>query len=270
MELKKVPKSSKKFYCKKCDYSTSRESQYNRHIITRKHQMELNGIKKSSKYICEKCNKMYETQSGLWKHQSKCKKETLECMNKKELIDIVIENKELLKKTKKEMNNLSSKGTTINNTTINNTTINTNNYNINIFLNENCKDALNIMEFVNSLQLSLNNVNKIDYAKGLSHIFIEGLKNLDVNKRPLHCTDLQEETIYIKDNDVWELDDENNKIKSAIDKFNKETIKNIPIMLEEGELLDENSTIDVVKNIINSNENDIENTIKVIAKENVI
>lgn len=282
MELKKVPKSSKKFYCEKCDYSTSRESQYMRHINTRKHKMELTGIKKSSKnFFCKICNKLYETQSGLWKHENKCIKSkdddneynNYNSMNKKELINMVIENKELIVKTHKDMSNLiPNTGTTINNTTINNTTINSNNYNINIFLNENCKDALNIMEFVNLLKIKLKDIDicgNLQDTKGISNVFIEGLKNLDISKRPLHCIDLKEETIYIKDNDVWELDDENIKIKKAIDNFKKEDIKNIPLILEENKI-GVTDNINVVNNIVTTYDNDINNIVKEIAKETII
>jgi len=96
MELKKVPKNgSKKYYCELCDYNTSRESQYNRHLSTRKHKMELNGIKKSSKdFLCKYCGKKYQTQSGLWKHENKCKD--------KPNIDTNINNEKKNKKTKKK------------------------------------------------------------------------------------------------------------------------------------------------------------------------
>jgi hypothetical protein len=103
---------------------------------------------------------------------------------------------------------------------INNTTNNTNNFNLQFFLNEQCKDALNIMEFINQLQLNttdLDMVGRLGYIEGISKLFIRGLKALDVFKRPLHCSDLKREVLYVKDKDSWEKDtDENNKIKTAI------------------------------------------------------
>lgn len=283
MELKKVPKSSKKFYCEKCDYGTSRESQYNRHLSTRKHKMELNehknGIKKSSKeFICNICNKKYETQSGLWKHETKCKNLTENIDNKKEkktrkkksfsektLIDMVLQNNELIMETQKKINNmLPNTGNTINNTY-------NNNININIFLNENCKNALNIMDFINLLQNKLNSLDydTLDYKNKISTFFLQELQDLDIEKRPLHCCDVKQEIIYVKDNDVWEKDNKNAKIRNAINYLNKENIKNIPIILEETNNDNENC-IDIVSNITNTKEDDVSNIITRIAQETVI
>jgi hypothetical protein len=103
--------------------------------------------------------------------------------------------------------------------TINNTTNNNQSFNMNFFLNEQCKDALDIMDFVNSLQLSLSdleNTGKVGYVKGISDIFLRGLRELDVYKRPIHCSDLKREVLYVKDNDIWEKDEDNKKVKKAI------------------------------------------------------
>ena len=114
--------------------------------------------------------------------------------------------------------------------TIHNTT-NNNKFNMNIFLNETCKDALNIMDFVTSLPLNLidlEETGKQGYVKGLSRILINGLKEVDVSKRPIHCSDLKRETIYIKDNNVWEKDDnDKNKIKNAIKYISLKNAKQI-------------------------------------------
>jgi len=115
-------------------------------------------------------------------------------------------------------------------TTIHNTT-NNNKFNMNIFLNEKCKDALNIMEFVTSLPLNLvdlEETGKQGYVKGLSRILVNGLKCIDVSKRPIHCSDLKRETIYVKDNNVWEKDDnDKNKIKNAIKYISLKNAKQI-------------------------------------------
>ena len=104
--------------------------------------------------------------------------------------------------------------------TNNNNTINNNQkFNMNFFLNEQCKDALDIMDFVNSLQLNLEdleNTGKIGYVKGISDIFLRGLRELDVYKRPIHCSDLKREVMYVKDNHVWEKDEDKTKVKKAI------------------------------------------------------
>ena len=86
----------------------------------------------------------------------------------------------------------------------------TNNFSINLFLNEHCKDALNIMDFVNSLQLHMSDLEetgRLGYIEGISRIFIRGIKELDVYKRPIHCSDLKRETLYIKNENVWEKED---------------------------------------------------------------
>ena len=287
MELKKVPNfGSKKYYCELCDYNTSRESQYNRHLSTRKHKMELNGIKKSSKeFLCKYCEKKYQTQSGLWKHENKCKDKTnidanikkeknnkktikKKSLSKKSLIDMVMQNNEILMETQKQINNiLPNAGQTINNTY-------NNNININIFLNENCKNALNIMDFINLLQNKLNTLdyNNIDYQNNVSSFFLQELKDMDIEKRPLHCCDIKQEIIYVKDNDVWEKDDENIKIRNAINYLNKENIKKLPIMLEDNNSNTDNNEIciDLVSNITNIQENDLDNIISKIAHETVI
>jgi hypothetical protein len=112
----------------------------------------------------------------------------------------------------------------------NNITNNNQKFNMNIFLNEQCKEALDIMDFVNSLQLTLSdleNTGKVGYVKGVSDIFIRGLRELDVHKRPIHCSDLKREVMYVKDNDVWEKDEDNKKVKKAIQRIGGMNFKQI-------------------------------------------
>jgi hypothetical protein len=229
-----------KFYCKKCDYGTSKKSSYSDHLLSAKHKKSMisnisNGkiSKICNKFTCKNCNKVYKDNSGLWRHNKKC-------IKVKESPDTIIENSEnpadvvrlllnqnmeLIKQNQEfkdliiEQNNKMievAKEAKI----INNTTNNTNNFNLQFFLNEQCKDALNIMEFINQLQLNttdLDMVGRLGYSEGISKLFIRGLKQLDVFKRPLHCSDLKREVLYVKDKDSWEKDtDENNKIKTAI------------------------------------------------------
>jgi len=186
-----------------------------------------------NKFTCKNCNKVYKDNSGLWRHNKKCIK-VIDSSNT--IIDptetpadvvrlLLNQNMELIKQNQEfkdliiEQNNKMievAKEAKI----INNTTNNTNNFNLQFFLNEQCKDALNIMEFINQLQLNttdLDMVGRLGYIEGISKLFIRGLKALDVFKRPLHCSDLKREVLYVKDKDSWEKDtDENNKIKTAI------------------------------------------------------
>jgi hypothetical protein len=229
-----------KFYCKNCDYGTSKKSSYSDHLLSAKHKKSMisnisNGkiSKICNKFTCKNCNKVYKDNSGLWRHNKKCIKveepfdnviENSE--NPADVVRLLLnQNMELIKQNQEfkdliiEQNNKMievAKEAKI----INNTTNNTNNFNLQFFLNEQCKDALNIMEFINQLQLNttdLDMVGRLGYSEGISKLFIRGLKQLDVFKRPLHCSDLKREVLYIKDKDSWEKDtDENNKIKTAI------------------------------------------------------
>ena len=229
-----------KFYCKNCDYGTSKKSSYSDHLLSAKHQKSMisnisNGkiSKFCNKFACKNCNKVYKDNSGLWRHNKKCIKveESLgnvieNSENPGDVVRLLLnQNMELIKQNQEfkdliiEQNNKMievAKEAKI----INNTTNNTNNFNLQFFLNEQCKDALNIMEFINQLQLNttdLDMVGRLGYSEGISKLFIRGLKQLDVFKRPLHCSDLKREVLYVKDKDSWEKDtDENNKIKTAI------------------------------------------------------
>ena len=229
---------AKKFHCETCDYSCRNRFDYNKHLLTRKHkknengnQMEIleiaNGKQNATKsqkshevFTCEFCSKEYKNKSGLWKHNKKCQEGKIEPKDG-ELIgkliqqnmDLVSQNqefKQMMIEQNKTIIELASKTTIVNN----NNTTNNNKFNLNIFLNEKCKDALNIMDFVNSLQLQLEDLEetgRLGYVQGISRIFINGLKQLDVYKRPIHCSDAKRETLYIKDNDSWEKEDDGKK-----------------------------------------------------------
>jgi hypothetical protein len=242
-------KVAKKFYCEICDYKCSNKFDYNKHLSTRKHEklaicdtFVTNGDTKSAKiaeqsdFTCKNCEKIYKSRNGLWNHQKKClvvpesKKKQPEsemlCKLIEQNMELVTQNQEF-KQMMVEQNKQNAelqkqlldlaKETKI--TTINNNT-NNNKFNMNFFLNEKCKDALNIMDFVSSLQLQLQDLEetgRLGYIQGISRIFINGLKELDIHKRPIHCSDVKRETLYIKDNDSWEKEDaDKKKIKGAI------------------------------------------------------
>ena len=192
--------------------------------------------------ICENCNKSYNDRSGLWRHKKTCKpyekSDTpdniqnnkcydiqMENLNDKDLIMMLIKQNSDLIKENSEFKNMMIK--VFENGTNNNQSNNTNSlnktFNLQFFLNETCKDAMNIMDFVESIQLQLSDLEKVGelgYVEGISNIIVKNLKALDVTQRPVHCTDKKRETLYIKDENKWEKeDDEKKKIRKAIKKI---------------------------------------------------
>ena len=228
-----VPKSSIFYSCELCDYKSSRCSQYNRHLDTAKHLKMENSTfcqplatGKSSDFKCH-CGRIYKDRSGLWKHQKKCDDNTSETNDTIVTEKVDIYDKELiitLVKQNAELLEIIKNGTNVNNTVNNNNCSYTNNtnktFNLQFFLNETCKDAMNISEFIDkiSLQLSdLESIGKLGYVEGISNIIIKNLNALDVDKRPVHCSDVKREIIYVKDDDKWEKDeDDKQKIKQVI------------------------------------------------------
>ena len=248
MEINLTPKNAE-FYCKFCHFICSKNSEWLRHTNTKKHNHRLNGnnlenaeIKKNAEHICN-CGKKFSTNSGLWKHNQKCKtykinnnndKKPNEPSDKELIVLLINENKEL-KTMMMEQQNMVMK--VLENGTHNSHSHNTTNshnkaFNLNFFLNETCKDAMNIMDFVDSIKLQLSDLEKvgeIGYVEGISKIITTNLKALDVHKRPVHCTDKKREILYVKDEDKWEKEDEDkNKIKKAIKKIASKNQRLIP------------------------------------------
>jgi hypothetical protein len=236
------PKLANNFYCEKCNYSCSKQSDYKKHTMTRKHQFSTNFNNSSTEKVADKyecnCGKSYKDRTGLWYHSKKCDFQT-NTFDTKIFIDLLKQNqdfKEIILEQNIKLNEQNSKiheqnnkiiqvlETSICNNTTNNqvNTINSNNktFNLQVFLNEDCKDAMNISDFMSSIQLQLEelvSVGKLGFVEGISNIIIKNLKALDIRKRPLHCTDLKRETVYIKDNGVWVKDDEDNtKLRKVI------------------------------------------------------
>lgn len=236
------------FVCEICDFKCSKESNYKIHLETIKHKRVTESNKKmpkdeSNSFVCI-CGKIYKYRPGLTKHKRTCNavntsmettpvleiKETeiykqmheqIDSKTDKELKDLV---KDLIKQNSelvKTINEIVPKIGTTNNITNNNT-----NFNLNVFLNEKCKDALNINDFIESLKITLDDLdfsNKNGMVQGISNLMIKGLKELDIHKRPIHCTDAKRDIIYIKDKEKWEKDDNHSKIKNTIIKVaNKE------------------------------------------------
>ena len=219
-----VPKSSAKFCCKLCDYSTSRKSQYDRHLATDKHKMivKLNNlVPKSStaNFVCV-CGKTYKYDSGYYRHKKDCPIATtqtaIDVPDKELIMTLIKQNAELLGAVKQGTHGI------YNNC---NNTSNSHNktFNLQFFLNETCKDAMNIMEFVDSIKLQLSDlesVGKLGYVEGISNIITKNLNALDVTQRPVHCTDKKREVLYIKDEDKWEKEDiDKKKLRKVIRKI---------------------------------------------------
>ena len=224
-------KVAHKFYCANCNYNTSRKSSYDKHILTAKHIQLTNvnnkltesceKVAESSSYTCHICDKEYKSRVGLWKHSKNCKfenkKTEKEEITDKELIMMLIKDNSEFKNMMMEVIKTGTHNTT------NNTHTNSHNkaFNLNFFLNETCKDAMNIMDFVESIKLQLNDLEKVGelgYVEGISNIIVKNLKELDINKRPVHCTDKKRETMYIKDEDKWEKDEEKKKLHKVVRK----------------------------------------------------
>jgi hypothetical protein len=233
------PETSHEFYCNNCDYGTSKKSNYDTHCLTLKHLKTTNNNeikpKTSQKiYACEFCEKKFNDRAGLWRHNKKCNttEKILENNISLEVIlELIKDNKELKQlviEQSKAMQQIAINGTH------NNTTTNSHNktFNLQFFLNETCKDAMNIMDFVESIQLQLSDLEKvgeIGYVDGISNIIVKNLKALDITQRPLHCADKKREVLYVKDEDKWEKqDDENMKLKKVIKKVTDKNMRLIP------------------------------------------
>jgi hypothetical protein len=283
-------KTSKKYCCEICQYNTERKSNYENHLTTAKHLKEINGTnfkQKTSNIIeCEICSKIFQTSAGLWKHKKKCKTEKTDSQelnsnaNCNDLIIMLIKQNSELVKDNSELKSMVMKvlenGT--NNTT--NNTVNTNShnksFNLNFFLNETCKDAMNIMDFVESIKLQLSDLERVGekgYIEGISNIIIKNLKDLDITQRPVHCTDKKRETIYVKDEDKWEKDDENKKMHKLVRKVQDKNFRMIQKFKEKYPNYYKASSkqSDVYNNIIiesmgGKGDNDFEKEEKIIKK----
>jgi len=229
-------KMAVKYYCKSCDYKCYKKYNWDTHLLTSKHAKTTNSNilatengkngKNEVNYCCENCGKEYNDRSGLWRHKKKCKTKEYSYTETKEIKKDEITDKEImlaLIKDNSEIKNMIME--VIKNGTHNTNTTHTNShnkaFNLNFFLNETCKDAMNIMDFVDSIKLQLTDlerVGELGYVEGISNIIVKNLKELDVTKRPVHCTDKKRETMYIKDQDKWEKDEERLKLHKVVRK----------------------------------------------------
>ena len=245
------------FFCEKCDYTCSRKQDYNKHLLTAKHINSDIQLQKSLKlHICI-CGKEYKHRQGLCLHKKSCTNvnepsvvDTLPNLDISSLTTLVIEvfknNGELQKQNNEfkelllEQNNKLIEVCKNNNSNTNITNnVNSHNktFNMNVFLNEHCKDAMNISEFVDSIQLGFNdlvNVGKVGYVEGISSIIINKLRSLDIHKRPMHCGDEKRHSMYIKEDGKWEKQPEdNNRVRRLIKQVAFKNTKNTVLFKEK-------------------------------------
>jgi hypothetical protein len=235
-DSKKSQKVAHFFRCEICDYNTVKKSDYKKHLSTDKHKKSENDSKmvendseKSQKvahFECS-CGKMYKYDSGYYRHKKICnfieenKLNEIYDKDDKELIMMLVKQNTQLFEQNNEMLEIIKNGTHNINNSHNNINSHNKTFNLQFFLNETCKDAMNIMDFVDSIKLQLSdleNVGKAGYVEGISNIITSNLKALDVTQRPVHCTDKKRETMYIKDEDKWEKDDEKKKLHKVVRK----------------------------------------------------
>jgi hypothetical protein len=257
MLTEKTEKNRKKYSCEKCDFFTCDKSAFGRHCSTRKHilltQSEKTDDQKTERGVCSNCGKVYKSKQGLWSHSKVCQtgisNEIVVVSNdnvsdnaaiKNYIIKLVEQNAQLqnmiIEQNNKHNQELATHNTelqeiktmlaeqpapmaTITNIQ-NNKTINNTQFNLTVFLQERCKDALNMSQFIDTLQINTQSVEYTGahgYVNGITKIFMDGLNQLDIHERPIHCTDLKRETLYIKENDKWEKDtEEKTKFKHAL------------------------------------------------------
>mgnify|MGYP003974375813 FL=1 len=254
-----MPKNAEIFLCNKCNFKCSKKSNYEQHLLTRKHNMELNGNDwKSKNAVCENCEKTFKTASGLWKHQQKCTNKQMVRQNdpepdisKRDILTILEQNQEFkqlmldqsrqIQKQQDENQELQKQlieAVKIGGSHIENQTINNNQkFNLQFFLNEQCKDAINMSDFIENMELDMEDLTetgRLGYVGGISRILVNKLQELDIYKRPLHCTDMKRETLYIRENDEWAKEDHSKeKLKEIVEKVSNKNCRNIKQWTDE-------------------------------------
>ena len=234
MTNRKMPKNAEIFSCKICSFECFKQSNYNKHILTAKHKRLTNTNKKMPKnaaaYSCM-CGKSYKHHSSLCKHKKTCPRmnnsmitqENLE--EKPSIMDIITQNKEIMDVLVLQNELLMKKNNELTNTIqemipkIGNNNNNTNNFNLQVFLNEDCKDAINFSEFIENIKITFEDLEhqaEVGYINGVSKLFIENLRDLGTHKRPIHCTDKKRKTLYIKENNEWDKEGSQDKLKKGI------------------------------------------------------
>jgi len=236
MTDKNVAEVAKYFKCENCDYFTSKKSNYNKHLLTAKHKYlqntDKNVAKVATNFNCI-CGKSYKHRQSLYTHQSKCmfkdKESITQNLSQEFVLDVIKKQQDQITEL---TNTIKDMAPLINNTnnTINNTQ--NNKFNINVFLNEQCKDAINMSDFIKSLHITIDQLDftkQNGLAQGLSKSIIDNMNKLSIYQRPMHCTDSKREILYIKDHDTWSKDGSKEKLKNVI---NKASSKNYNALME--------------------------------------
>ncbi len=252
MTTKQSQKVAQSFLCEKCHYRCCKQSDFNKHLLTAKHNILQNTTLKSPKiattFSCD-CGKTYKHHSSLWKHKKKCSQINNNNNNnnnnivvqenpeeKPSMMDIITQNKEimdvLIAQNKEQAAIIKEQSDTIKELIPkignNNTTNNNNQFNLQVFLNEDCKDAINFSDFIKQIQVSfedLENQAENGYINGISKLFIDNLQELGTHKRPIHCTDKKRKTLYIKENNEWDKEGSQNTLKKGIRDVSMKTMK---------------------------------------------
>jgi len=267
--LTKTPNKNPLFICEFCSFISRNKKDYNKHLITAKHIRQQEATEKTPKsnkspiphssldFSC-KCGKKYTNRTGLWRHIKKCNPDNIsssesathtrdEPNNSTTIFEVIKQNQEfktLIIEQQKENYKLQKdllaamKDTkTINNNTTNTTNNNNQKFNLNFFLNTTCKDAMNMSEFIEDIQINfkdIENIGRNGYISGMTNMILSRIQELDITKRPLHCTDLKRETMYIKDNDEWSKDSrENSKLRDMISIVAKQNYNVVPLWRKE-------------------------------------
>jgi hypothetical protein len=289
-DLKKLEKTGK-YICEKCHFNTCDKNDYNRHLLTQKHhhrvianELETEKLQKTELFVCNNCHKEYKSRNGLWKHNKICiKLNDTKPDNTQELSEMF----QSFMKHNTEMQNLVIEAVKTNNTTNNiNSNNNSNNktFNLNLFLNETCKDAMNLTEFMDSIQIEYDDferLGEIGFVNGISNIIIKNLKDLDITQRAIHCTDKKREILYVKEDNKWEKEDNKfEKIRKLIKKTADKNMCLLPKFKEKypdcymyDSIYSDKHDILLIETMGGSGDNDYEKAtqiLKKIAKEIVI
>jgi hypothetical protein len=307
MVAKSCEKLLSKFSCEECEYSTSKKSSYDKHIGTWKHMNTINtikynkidNVKKEKEYTCV-CGKNYKHNASLFNHKKKCiepeknsetnvtdgssniieflLKETSEYKNI--IMELVKSNTDL----QKQMIDVCQQSQTgINNNQNNTNSLNTTNnkiFNLQLFLNEECKDAMNMSEFINTIEVQLSdleNISKKGYVEGMSNIIIKKLNDTDIYKRPMHCSDAKRETLYVKEEDKWEKEGpENSKMIKAVHSVDKKNYKMLNTWKDanpkclDGQTKQCDAYMKLMSKVMDGDKENVNKVIKRVAKEIII
>jgi hypothetical protein len=235
--------NKKKFFCEKCNFEACNKNDFTKHSLSRKHQNNTKDeIEVKATHICNNCEKQFYSSSGLWKHKKNCgnnniiekkNEKTPEKQDMQMLVDYLIKENQEFKSMMIEMYKQKMESDTIsltNSNVISNSNIKT--FNIQVFLNERCKDAMNLSEFIDNMKVELSDMESIGengYVEGISEVIARSLSSIELEKRPIHCTDLKRETVYVKEDNKWEKQEKaREKLQYLIDEVQKKNIKLLP------------------------------------------